>query len=61
MFEIITAIALWCGPPVYSGQFGLPDRSKKEVQECRDRLLKCTGLNPTPIFAYDCFLKEKLK
>lgn len=60
MMEMITAIALWCGPPVYSGIYGLADRSKKDVQECRERLLKCLTEDPK-VDHKKCFAQEKLK
>lgn len=56
MFEMITAIALWCGQPVYRGQIGYTEISKVQVQECRDRLLKCLTSN-----SQKCFENERLK
>lgn len=64
-FQILTAIALWCSVPVNStkGSLGVKtgsDRSLKEIQTCRENIVKC--INNTPFFeSFDkCFMAEKL-
>jgi len=67
MFEMITAIALWCGVPnqtATSRNYAVTqvqaainrDYAVAQVQECRDRLLKCLTNN-----SQKCFEQEKLK
>lgn len=52
MLEMITAIALWCSVPTPVA----PGRTLNQVQECRERLLKCLTKNEQK-----CFEQERLK
>ena len=60
MFEFVMALALWCGTST-----GTAERSVRDIQNCRDRILECakkikTIGEPTIAEHEKCFFKERL-
>jgi hypothetical protein len=62
MSQLLTAIALWCGTPTLSGASGgwsHEERTYKQVDTCRQRLIECALWKNQEEFL-ECFKKEKL-
>ncbi len=57
MTELMIAIAVWCGNVTPITPYSVQEKSKKDIQQCRERLIKCVTNDPAIILP--CFQKEK--
>lgn len=54
MSEVLIFIALWCGSPINSTNFHVPDVFPRQIQSCREKMMKCVESDQSEKKVWSC-------